>query len=182
VGLTLDVLLGPLNGKSKEKEKEPTRQSTLFGLPLGPPMEKPEKRGRKKKVTEESSQSQTPEGGSKTSTPTPEVAPVPSTQASDVTMAEVETLVETQQLEEAYETQVESQDVHDDMNEVCLFFIAHYCLLTMLGDAGGRRTYRMAAVTSSYAERTRRNRACSRSINFILFHLNNALYGLVWFP
>jgi chromosome transmission fidelity protein 4 len=119
--------LGPLNSKPKEKErKEPTRQSTLFGLPLGPPIEKLEKRGRKKKVTEDSSQSETPESGSKTSTPTPESATLSSMLASDVTMVEAEapseaTLVETQQLEEAYETQADSQDVQDVMNEVCLF-------------------------------------------------------------
>jgi len=89
-------------------------------------MEKPEKRGRKKKVTEDSSQSETPEGGSKTGTPTPEPAPLSSMPASDVTMVEAElpseaTLVETQQLEEAYETQVDSQDVQDDRNEVYFF-------------------------------------------------------------
>jgi chromosome transmission fidelity protein 4 len=122
--MTLGAPLGPLSSKPKEKErKELTRQSTLFGLPLGPPMEKPEKRGRKKKVTEDSSQSETPEGGSKTGTPTPESAPLSSMPASDVTMVEAEapseaTLVETQQLEEAYETQVDSQDVQDSMNEV----------------------------------------------------------------
>jgi chromosome transmission fidelity protein 4 len=122
------VLLGPIHGKLIEKEKkEPTRQSTLFGLPLGQPTEKPEKRGKKKKVIDDNSQSQSAEGDLKTTTRTPESAPVSSTQASDVTMAEAEapsesTLVETQQLEEAFETQVESQDVQDDVNEVSFFF------------------------------------------------------------
>jgi len=103
--------LVPVNDKSKEKDKEPTRQSTLFGLPLGKPIEKPEKRGRKKKVAEDSSQSRDAEGSSKPTTPVPESAQDSFTQASDVTMTEVEaealseaTLVETQPLDEAYET------------------------------------------------------------------------------
>jgi hypothetical protein len=79
-------------------------------------MEKLEKRGRKKKVTEDDRQA---EGGSKPTTPTPESILVLSTQNSDVTMAEADTpsedtLVETQQLEEDFETQVETQDLPND--------------------------------------------------------------------
>ena len=148
------MLLVPVSGKSKEKDrKEPTRQSTLFGLPLGKPIEKPEKRGRKKKVTEDSSQSRDAEGSSKPTTPVPESVPESEpdsfTQASDVTMAEVEveepseaTLVETQPLDEAYETQVESQVVQVDTNGACVFFNV-YCrcsdrLRTGERDSSGR--------------------------------------------
>lgn len=100
-------LTGPSNSKSKDKT-EPHRQSTLFGLPLGQPTEK---RGRKKKLTEDSSQSSTVGGGSETTTPADSVS---GTQTSDITMADTEllletTIVETQPLDEAYETQTETQ-------------------------------------------------------------------------
>lgn len=102
-------------------------------------MDKSEKRGRKKKVTSDSSQSQTTEGGSKTTTPTPESGPVLLTPASDITMVEAETasetLVETQQLEEAFETQVDSQYPQDDMNEVRASPLQGLHLLTLwVGD------------------------------------------------
>lgn len=122
----INVRLGPVNGKAKEKEKGgPSRQSTLFGLPLGPPAA--EKRGRKKKkVVDDSSQSQVDEGGSRKNTPAPEPALVSSTQASDVTMAEgmseAATLVETQLIDEQCETQLESQAVLEDMNVVSVFY------------------------------------------------------------
>lgn len=124
--LNCRVVIDPHNGKSKEKE--PTRQSTLFGLPLGKPLEKPEKRGRKKTITEVSNQLQTQEEGSTPTRPVTESVPESSIQASDVTKADPEapseaTLVETQQLDELYETQIESQDIPNDMNGVCILKI-----------------------------------------------------------
>lgn len=117
--LIINTILGPANGKAKEKDKAPSRQSTLFGLPLGPPADK---KGRKKKTKDDSSQSQADEGGSGIHTPTAESTPGSSTQASDITMAEgsseAATLVETQLNDEEYEAQNESQDMQDDMNGI----------------------------------------------------------------
>jgi hypothetical protein len=120
----LIVVLGPLNGKPKEK-KEPIRQSTLFGLPLGKPIQKPEKRGQKKKITEDNNQSQTTEEGWTSTASIAVSVPQSSMQSSDVTMVEAEremkpsseaTLVETQQVDEPHETQGESQDMQADTN------------------------------------------------------------------
>jgi len=119
----VNVLLGPVNGKAKEKErKEPSRQSTLFGLPLGPSTTEKRGRKKKKKITDDSSPAQGDDEGSGENTPAAAPAPVSSSQASDVTMAEgtseAATLVETQPIDQQYESQQASQDVFDDMNEV----------------------------------------------------------------
>lgn len=101
--LTSDAPQGPLAGKSRGG-KEPTRQSTLFGLPLGQSVEK---RGRKKDPAQGSLLAATPEA---------DINPDASLSvgSSDVTMteplSEAMTLVETQPLEEPFETQDETQE------------------------------------------------------------------------
>ena len=107
---TLLSLLDPFAGKGKDK-KEPTRQSTLFGLPMGKPAER-----KKKKTTNDSSQvtSVEPEGDCDTRTP--------STQASDMTMTDAPseaTWGETQPTEQQVETQPDvSESMHVDGNNV----------------------------------------------------------------
>lgn len=109
--LTFDVPQGSLGGKSRGG-KEPTRQSTLFGLPLGQSVEK---RGRKKKDPAE--------GSSQAATHAPDMNPDPSLSmaSSDVTMAEppsdATTLVETQLLEEPLETQEDTQETETQETE-----------------------------------------------------------------
>lgn len=94
--LICDITEGPAGSKAKGVAKEPSRQSTLFGLPLGQAAEK--KSGRKKKNAAESEVSQTASDSVPASS-----LPVPS---SDITMSEPQseaTLVETQRLDEPLE-------------------------------------------------------------------------------
>lgn len=109
VPLNLIVTLLGLPAAKSKGNKEPTRQSTLFGLPAGKPAERKTK---KKKTANDSSQATSvePEGDPSTQTTT--------TQASDVMMTEEPseaTLVETQLDDDQVETQLESMPL-DELN------------------------------------------------------------------
>lgn len=85
--------------------KEPSKQSTLFGLPLGQVPEK--KSGRKKKDTSEGEISQT--------VTTPDAVPASSSSmpSSDITMADAfsdATLVETQLNDEPFEKETQTAE------------------------------------------------------------------------
>lgn len=120
-------MLGPVYGKAKKKDKKaPSRQSTLFGLPLGPPLT--DKRNRKKGTKDDNSQPPDDDGNSRTHTPTPESVAGSSTQASESDTAiaggpsvPTSTLVETQlndEIEVRNESQDDTQDHMDDIVRV----------------------------------------------------------------
>lgn len=147
-------LQGPFNAKLKDKEKkEPSRQSTLFGLPLGKSIEK---QNRKKKTADANNESQSVEPEA---TVTSDHKALPYTQTSDITMVEEPTEeVETQPLEEQFESQNESQDAPDSVVEdQTMDMVRDPSLLTGKRDnmgCAGRGINRMAAFTTGYKWRS----------------------------